>query len=1115
MKKYLFRTIFFMSSLCTLTLLTVIFSGVLFAANSNGQNIRDVRVSIEFKQSPITDVFSQIEGITPFEFQFNPEIDKVTDKVSLKAKKQSVALVLEEIARQTGLAFKQLDATTIIVRIPVVVPKPRKEIGDPVPDRIIRGKITDEQGQPLIGSSILIKGTNDGTITDNDGNYSLNIPDGDVILVVTFIGYVTQELSVGVSDVINIRLMSDVKTLGDVVVIGYGEQSKKKMTSSIAKVTAKDIENLPVTSFDQALQGQAAGVHVTSSSGLPGGPVLVRIRGQTSINAGKEPLYVIDGVPVVSGNLAPEQTAVYGGLLNSLSSINPQDIASIEVLKDAAATAIYGSRGANGVILITTKKGTSGKTNITLKAYAGVGEATELLDVLNTEDYIMIKREAHENDNLPIPDWLEDADPSVNTNWQDAIYRTANISQYQLSMDGGNESTTFYLSGSYRNEETILLNSGLERGTFRLNFDHNINDKLTFGARVGLSREKNNAITSGHNTSPVMTSLSARPDIPVKDENGKFTGPVLLFGSIPINPVAELVRPRLESTISKAISNFYLNYSLLPELGLRLDASYDHHDMEQDFFYPSTVWFGIFTQGRGRFATNQTGTFNIEPTVRFEKTYGFDHNISVVMGSTFMERTTTISAVQGLNYINDDLNRIISAGTINPAPLTQNTLVKNSFNSAFARLNYDYNSKYLLSATIRRDGSSRFGKENRYGNFWAVSGGWVFSDESFLESEVLTFGKIRLSYGVTGNEPATNFTNLDLWTVNPGFEGNPGIMQTSIGNPELKWEETSKLDVGLELSFFDNRIGLEADYFINRTKNLLLATPLPNMAGGFGRILSNIGEVENKGFELGINTINIDGEFSWRSRLNITQVKNKIISLVDDEPIFTARGGYIVGEPINILRGLDFLRVDLETGDAMYRDVDEDGDINVANDQVVIGNTLPDFHGGFSNTFSFKGFTLDILMQFVNNVELLDNTLFDLLNGGITRNNQVSRILNRWQKPGDITDVPRVTTVAGLGLNNTISSRYVFDASYLRVKNVTLSYNLPSAITNRLSISRARVYLTGTNLFTITDYPGQDPEATSVVFRDIGADGGGLASGAADANLPQVRMYLAGITLTF
>ena len=1095
---------------------TLIFSSYLIAGNTNAQHksVKDVKISLEVENASMPQVFRSIEDETDFIFSYvHDQVNASADLVTLKANNESVESILKTVMQKTGFSFKQTGATISVYFVSPPKPAPKTETR--TDDRIITGKVTDENDQPLPGASIYVKGTNQGTVADNDGNYSIEIPDGEVVLAFTFIGYVTEEISVGAANVINTQLLPDVKTLDDIVVVGYGEQSKKKVTSAISKVTAQDIENLPVTSFDQALQGQVAGVHVTSGSGMPGGPVLVRIRGQTSINAGKEPLYVIDGVPVVSGSLTPEQTAIYGGLLNSLSGINPQDIASIEVLKDAAATAIYGSRGANGVILITTKKGTSGRTNITLDAYSGVGEATELLDVLSTEEYIMIKREAYENDNLDIPEWLVNVNPLIDTDWQDEIYRTANISQYQLSMDGGNEYTTFYLSGNYRNEETILLNSGLERGTFRLNIDHNMTDKLTLGARVGLSREKNDAITSGHNTSPVMSALIARPDIPVKDENGEFTGPVLLFGSIPINPVKELVQPRLESTISKVISNFYLHYSLFPELGFRLDASYDYHNMEQDFYYPSTVWFGTFTQGRGRFSTTQIGTFNIEPTLRFEKSYGLSHNISIVLGSTFMERTATLSTIQGLNYINDNLNRIVSAGTISPVPLTQSTLTKNSFNSVFARINYDFNSKYLLSATIRRDGSSRFGKENRYGNFWAVSGGWIFSNESFLATDFLNFGKIRVSYGVTGNDQIGNFANLDQWTVNRGFDDNPGIRQTSLGNPELKWEETSKFDLGLELSFLKSRIGLEVDYFVNHTKNLLLATPLPFMVGDFGSILTNVGEVENKGFELGVNTINIDGKFTWRSRLNITQVKNKIVSLVDDEPILTGIGGYIVGEPINILRGLDFLGVDTETGDVMYRDINEDGSINVADDRVIVGNTLPDFYGGFSNSFAFKGFTLDILMQFVNNVDLLDNTSFDLFNGGINRNNQVKRILNRWQKPGDITDVPKVTTAAGLGQNNILSSRQVFDASYLRVKNVTLSYNLPPGITSKLSISKARVYLTGTNLFTITDYPGQDPEATSVRLSDIGADGGGLASGIADANLPQVKMYLAGITLTF
>ena len=413
----------------------------------------------------------------------------------------------------------------------------------------------------------------------------------------------------------------------------------------------------------------------------------------------------------------------------------------------------------------------------------------------------------------------------------------------------------------------------------------------------------------------------------------------------------------------------------------------------------------------------------------------------------------------------------------------------------------------MVSLSVRSDGSSRFGQDKRYGTFWAISGGWVFSDDIFFSDSWLSFGKIRASYGTTGNDRIGNFPSISRWTVVQGYGGVPGLAETQPGNPNLGWEETRKLDIGLELAFLKNRIRLEADYFLNRTKDLLLNRPLPGTTG-FDRITANIGETENTGIELSVNALMVKtNDFSWNATLNLTKVDNKIISLANDESILFFGGGYIVGEPINILRGLDFIEVNSETGDAVYRDINDDGKIDFDNDQVVLGNTLPDLFGGMTNTFSWKGLSLDVFVQFVNGASLYDFESLDYFNGGVDRDNQITDILRRWQQPGDVTDVPKVTTSAGVGLNNALSDRFIWDASYLRVKNITLSYTIPSVLSEKWGIDNARFFVTGTNLFTITDFPGQDPETTAPNGSATGILNGG--------NLPQVRMFLGGVSLTF
>lgn len=1056
------------------------------------------KININLQDATLVEVIKELEKKSDQGFVYDYNIAKKVRGINLNLKDVSIEKVLKEALKGSSLRY------SISNNVVVLSEKESPPTDTNIKNGFVtvRGKVTDENGLPLPGATVLIKGTYKGITTNKEGFYSIKVPGSKSILVFSFVGFKSKEITVGEQRTINVSLKQSVTELDDVVVIGYGTLEKAKITSSIAKVTAKDIENVPVASIDQALQGQASGVLINSSSGVPGAPTLIRIRGQNSIGSGNEPLFVIDGIPVVTGHQVP---STFSYNFNALSSaINVNDVASVEILKDAAATAIYGSRGSNGVVLITTKRGKKGKARISMDVFSGFSTPTAFLDVLNSEQYVKIKSEAFINDGLPVPQNLLDADVSINTDWQDEIFRTASVNDIQISANGGSENVQYYISGSYRNEEATVIHSKLERVTLRSNLDITASEKLKFGLNIFLSREYNRSFKFNSGIGdPVEVATTATPFIPVRDENGEYTDGLTLFNFLKYNPIQELVEPKLKAINSKVLANGYLNYKIFPNLNFRTDASVEYGVYETDFFFPSTSRTGSNSNGIAQNNIAQTETYNIEPTLRYNKIFNDDHNVNAILGATVFNSSGRKVFAYASNFIRDDLSTISSAAQRNSGG--SNT--EYAYTSVFARINYDYKNKYLLSISGRRDGSSRFGTEKRYGNFWSLSGGWIFSREKIFEgNDLLNFGKVRVSYGITGNDQIGNFVHLSRFGTNNGYGGNAGLVELGANNPELRWEQTSMFDLGLELSLFENKINITADYFVNKTKDLLLFATLPASTGVSG-ILENIGNTENKGWEFSLNIRNISSNsFSWISRLNISSVKSKITKLVTEDPIITSLHILKEGEAISTFYGLDFEGVDPQTGNAIYRDVNGDGVITTAEDRVVLGNSLPDFFGGFTNIFTYKGFTLDVFMQFVKNINVTDFNVMSALYGGIRTDNQVVKILDRWQKPGDITDIPRVTTFAGLGNNIHFSDRFIWDASYLRLKRITLAYDFPPKILKSLGVSGLRIYVTATNLFTITNYPWQDPE--------VGNPRGG-ANGLADGNVSQTRTFLTGLNITF
>ncbi|MCG8319850.1 MAG: TonB-dependent receptor [Cytophagales bacterium] len=1082
---------------------------MLLAHDTSAQGTENIYLSVNWKNAGLKQVLSDLEQNTQFDFSYKDSEVANLGNISLKAHNKSLKEILIFLSKEKKLNFLRLNDVISVSRIPSGSKLPVVEELDL--DREISGKVTDENGQPLPGASIMVKGTNMGTVTDVDGNYTLLVSDEATTLVFSYVGYNPEEVAIGSSATIDMVLYPNVTTLQDVVVIGYGTANKKELTSSIASVNSKQIENLPVVSFDQALQGQIPGVQITNSSGTPGAAVTVRIRGQRSIVAGNEPLYVVDGVPLLQGNITQSLGATPGVLLNregrnTLAGLNPDDIESIQVLKDAAATAIYGSRAANGVVLITTKKGAEGKTKYNLNVFRGWAQETNRVELLNTEEFLTLRREAYTNDNLPIPEELETANSTTDTDWLDQVLRTSTISEYQFNMSGGTDKTKFYVSTSYRDEEGILIANRLRRGTARVNLSHAPTDKASFGINLSASRIADEFVTPNNLIfNPLRQALLIPPNVPVRDENGNLT-------PSPINIDNPLIAPnhsRVENRTDKIIANAFVNFNLLPWLTFLSNFSYDLNYLREDHFYTPLTRQGA-PDGIGFYGTRDIGTYAIEPTLEITPIIGEDHILQGLLGVTYLERTEVRSAQSGTGFPSDNLTYLSSAAV--PASVSS-TKTGYGFNSLFGRISYSYREKYLASFTLRRDGSSRFGPNNQHGTFWAASAGWNFSEEAFFQdNSILSFGKLRFSYGITGNDQIGDFDYISAWEANAPYLDRTGISKTRIANDNLRWEETGTYNLGLELGFFKNRISLTTDLFLSKTKDLLFTRPVQSTSG-FTELVDNIGDVENKGLELGISTINIDRAFKWNTRLNLSFIRNKVIRLLDDSPIFAGFMSYIIpGQPLNTYYGYKFLGVDPETGNARYLDVDRNGQISSGRDDfTILGNNQPDYFGGFTNTFSYKGLQLDVFVQFVQghqNYSQNLNSSTTFIGSGF---NQDVLLLQRWRGPGDVTNVPRVTTPAGAGLNNVRSSRFVLDASYVRIKNVTLSYQLPEAWMTRMKLSAARVYVTGQNLITFTDYYGFDPEVNSLIAGSERTKN--IAQGVDVGAIPQTKMILIGLKL--
>ncbi len=984
--------------------------------------------------------------------------------------------------------------------------------------RISGRVISAQDGQPIPGVNIVVRGTTNGVSTDASGNYSITIPNANAVLILTSIGLVTQNVTVGNRTVVNVQMQEAINELTQVVVTGYNTTQRKDITGSIASVSPEKFKDIPVASLDQALQGQAAGVQVTQSSGTPGGGLTIRIRGNTSISASNRPLVIVDGVPVADGGLSDRE---FGGQTdNALALFNPNDIESMEVLKDASAKAIYGSRAANGVVLITTKRGKSNqKTTFTGDVQRGITDVIRRPDLLNASELLELQRESVLNAGLD-PDKLgliKGVTDGVNTDWVDAILRKGVYQQYQLSTQGGNDKTQFYLSGSYRDEQGVQLNNQFTRFTGQFKFDHKATQRLSFGTNLTLSRAKNKRVKGDNFLDGVYSAaIKSLPYYSPYNEQGQlYTPNDPNYPGFPnFNPVAQAVLPRFETYTIKMLGGLYAEYEILPNLRFRSKASIDYNNVTEDNFEPSSTAIGGFLpsvggQGYGLFVNRTLATFVNTNTLNYSFQLQEKHRFSTLLGFEVQNRTVRGANVQGRLFPSDDFTYINSAGIVDQGG---SEIVNSGLVSAFGEVRYDYDEKYLATITARYDGSSRFGQSSRFGVFPSGSLAWRISGEPFMQRfTFLNDLKLRASYGFTGNERIGDFEFLGTWS-SATYSGASGVGPDALANPTLQWERTREANVGLDASFFNGRLNVTFDAYDNLTDKLLFAQPIP-FTTGFGDVQGNIGKISNRGMELTISTVNVDKAVRWNTDLNLAFNQNKVVELVSDEPIFRGYTGngvsntnvVLPGHPLGTFWGLKFLGVDPATGDAIYQDKNSDGRIT-PDDGQVIGNAQPKLYGGFTNRVSWKGFDVSGFLQFSYGNSILNLTNNTLVNTGADiQNNQARAALNRWRKEGDITNVPRY--VYQNTYNNFLSSRFLEDGSFLRLKNVSVGYNLPKTLINRYKITNTRIYASATNLWTLTRYSGADPEVSTL-------DGSTTAQGIDFFTFPQIKTFVVGVSIS-
>jgi TonB-dependent starch-binding outer membrane protein SusC len=1027
--------------------------------------------------------------------------------------------------------------------------KNKNELDNSPVQKIISGKVTDEKGEAVIGANVTVKGTTLGTLTDIDGKFKLTVPDDAKTLTVSFVGYYPQDVTIGSEMEITIVLVANVQALTEVVVVGYGTQKKSDLTGSISSVKGNELTQLPTIRADQALQGHAAGVVITNNDGAPGGSTTIRIRGGNSITGGNNALIVIDGFQ--------------GG---NLSSLNPNEIESIEVLKDASATAIYGSRGANGVILVTTKSGRKGAPVIDYSYSYGVQSIAKKIDLMSAGDYARMQNiwKASQNINNPNPPLpftqaeIDELGKTGGTDWQNELYRNASLQIHQLSIKGGSDVARYFIAGGYFDQQGLILNTYFKRYTLRSNIDVDVTTWLKAGINANIIKDLGNVPPSGEGTKyvdilaqAVNSVLRFDPITPVYDEFGNYSKAPTTYGDKDMwNPVATAMGSFRETNDMTTNLNSFLEFRILQGLTLKITGAAGILNSDRKLYYNHITKNGLSANGFGSLTDDKTVSFQNSNILTYDKNINEKHHLTFT-GVAEQQAITAYGSYIEAQGFSSDLTGINDFGGASQINSKSSYNTKRAINSFLGRINYGFDNKYLVTVSYRADGASVFGTNNKWGYFPSVSLAWKASREKFIESlNLFSELKFRGSWGKTGNQAINPYGSLDRVESGLNYPYN-GYSTTDIGygmtraaNDNLKWESTTQIDLGADIGFFKGRLNFTFDAYKKVTENLLLNRPLP-FYSGFSVLLDNVGSIQNKGIEFSVAGDPFAGEFKWNTGVNISMNRSMVLKLLDNLPmgIKTGTGGgygiykaltnslmYIQeGQPMGQMRGF----IDLGTwkesereealaygqlpGDTKYMDINGDGMIDEANDLAVIGNSSPKFVFGWTNSLSYKNFTLIFLVQGSQGNDIFNATRIKTESPSIGLS---PALKNRWTIDNQNTDIPaftdqRTRTDADLesklflGSSPNRTTRWVEDGSYVRLKNITLGYDLPKSLINKIKLANLRIYATAANILTLTKYSGYDPEVSSF---NVDTD---AARGIDMSNYPTVKIITLGINLTF
>ena len=1080
------------------------FALILILSLQLSAKVHSQTITLSIKNSTLNKVLLEIEMKSSFRFIFNDDILPKGKTFSVEANNEDVKDVLKNLFATTNLTYK-INSNNLLVITP-------KEIAQTIQ---VSGKVTDQDNQALIGVSIKLKGTNKGTITDANGNYQIDVVNNQSVLVFNYIGFEQREVVVGNQKTINVLLKADEKALNEVVVIGYGGVKKSDVTGSVSSIKGKELTAYPAAGVQQALQGRSAGVTVQATNGEPGGGYKIRIRGGTSVNASSDPIFVVDGF---AGAILPP----------------PEDIESMEILKDASATAIYGSRGANGVILITTKRGKSGKTKIDLNtSYSGQKEINRL-DLLSGNqftDYIKEINTAYVSGNQ-------------NTDWQDLVFRQGNISNSQLSFSGGTDAMRYYVSGALYDQNGVIINSAFKRFSVTSNLDFQATKWLKVGLNLFARSSLNNGVKTQEasggagNTGVVASAFKFGPDQPVTNPDGSYT--IAVIGDPHDNPFAVANELQNETKGGLYQYNFYADFIPLKNVNFKTTFGSFSNSDRNGVFIPTTLNAGKLVGGDGSINQTNRESYINENFLTYNNTFFTDHKVSLLGGFSYQKFINEDFGARSQSFLSNTVSfRNLGNGSVSLPP--NSSLTESQLASYYGRLNYNFSDRYLFTFNARYDGSSNFSKNQKWAFFPSAAIAWNMHNETFMqEINAISSFKWRFSYGLTGNQAIGPYQTLagfsSVFTIIGNVPVN-AVRPTSIANDNLKWETTKQQNVGIDVGLLKNRISVTADYYKSVTSDLLFNVPLPQYSG-YSTQIQNIGKIQNRGFEFAIATKNLTGKLNWSTDFNISFNRNKVLELPGGNDIIYANApGHMVGigqtsqilrvgQPVGSFFGWIYDGV-YQTGDTFiagggfeqvaggekFRDLsgkkgasgnplfEPDGLIN-NDDRAIIGNPNPKFTYGFTNDFSFKNFDLNVFFQGSKGNDMLSYTLLELetISG---RNNATTEALNRWTPTNTNTNVPKASATR----SQRASSRFIFDGSYLRLKNISLGYNVPKTMLNKFKIQSVRFYVSAQNLFTATHYRGYDPE---VNYRSSN-----LNAGIDYASYPNAKSVTAGLNVGF